>query len=40
MAIDLATITDVVKLDNLMANARRLGVATHGVIATLIAEPS
>lgn len=33
MAIDLATITDVV---NLMANARRLGAATHGAIATLI----
>jgi hypothetical protein len=34
VAIDLANMDDVVKLDNLLANARRLGVATHSVIAT------
>ena len=34
VAIDLANMEDVVKLDNLRANVRRLGVATHSVIAT------
>jgi len=32
--IDLANMDDIVKLDNLLANSRRLGVATHSVIAT------